>query len=214
MLAQTLRAGRLTAVWVPSPALDSAPDILVAINKLLAKEGRRPLTLEEVSAMIGDGAPKLVERAMNATGEGDAPEDLPTLTGRFLGFYEGHTTDLTRPYPGRQRLSNACDLPACGWGFAPTNRSGRPENCYETCVLPLFPGRVRWRYGGGRQKAGSTADPCRSRCARRQTCGSRDGWRCCERRRRRPVCRNSGDPACRRLHPCACQRARCRLCHH
>ena len=26
--------------------------------------------------MIGDGAPKLVERAMSATGEGNAPEDL------------------------------------------------------------------------------------------------------------------------------------------
>jgi phosphoglycolate phosphatase len=37
---------------------------------------------------------------MNATGEGDASEDLPMLTRRFLDFYEGHTTDLTRPYPG------------------------------------------------------------------------------------------------------------------
>ena len=91
--------------------VDSAPDILLAINKLLAEEGRPALTLEEVSAMIGDGAPKLVQRAVNATGEGDALEDLPTLTGRFLGFYEGHTTDLTRPYPGvpeaLQRLRSA-----------------------------------------------------------------------------------------------------------
>src|SRR6266511_3476371 len=61
--------------------VDSAPDIQVAINKLLAEEGRRPLTLEKISAMIGDGAPKLVERAMNATGEGDAPEDLSSPLG-------------------------------------------------------------------------------------------------------------------------------------
>jgi phosphoglycolate phosphatase len=80
--------------------VDSAPDIQVAINKLLAEEGRRPLALEEVAAMIGDGAPKLVERAVEATSCGNAAEDLPTLTRRFLGFYEGHTTDLTRPYPG------------------------------------------------------------------------------------------------------------------
>jgi phosphoglycolate phosphatase len=71
--------------------VDSAPDIEVAINTLLAEEERRPLTLEEVSTMIGDGAPKLVERAMNATSAGDAFADLPTLTKRFLGFYEGHT---------------------------------------------------------------------------------------------------------------------------
>jgi phosphoglycolate phosphatase-like HAD superfamily hydrolase len=61
--------------------VDSAPDIQVALNKLLAEERRRALTLEEVAAMIGDGAPKLVERAMSATGEGNAPEDLCSPLG-------------------------------------------------------------------------------------------------------------------------------------
>lgn len=61
--------------------VDSAPDIQVAINKLLTEERRRALTLEEVAAMIGDDAPKLVERAMSATGEGNAPEDLCSPLG-------------------------------------------------------------------------------------------------------------------------------------
>ena len=69
--------------------VDSAPDIRVAINKLLAEEARRPLALEELSAMIGDGAPKLVERAMNATGAEEAPEDLPTLTKAVPGLLRG-----------------------------------------------------------------------------------------------------------------------------
>ena len=114
--------------------VDSAPDIQVAINKLLAEEGRRSLTLEEVSAMIGDGAPKLVERAVEVASCGNAGEDLPTLTRRFLGFYEGHTTDLTRPYPG---VSEALErLRSAGVRMiSPTNRSGRPANCSETCVL-------------------------------------------------------------------------------
>jgi len=79
--------------------VDSAPDLAKALNALLAEERRRPVTLGEVKTMIGDGAAKLVERAFAATG--DAPKDgIQGLTARFLGHYEGHATDLTRPYPG------------------------------------------------------------------------------------------------------------------
>ena len=119
--------------------VDSAPDIQVAINKLLAEEGRRPLTLEEVSAMIGDGAPKLVERAMHATDEGDAPEDLPTLTGRFLGFYEGHTTDLTRPYPGVPEALERLQSVGVRMGIC-TNKPERPtrELLRDLRLAPYF----------------------------------------------------------------------------
>ena len=119
--------------------VDSAPDIQVAINKLLAEEGRRPLTLEEVSAMIGDGAPKLVERAMEATGGGDAPEDLPTLTRRFLGFYEGHTTDLTRPYPGVPEALERLRSAGVRMGIC-TNKPERPtrELLRDLRLAPYF----------------------------------------------------------------------------
>jgi phosphoglycolate phosphatase len=119
--------------------VDSAPDIQVAINKLLAEEGRRPATLEEVAAMIGDGAPKLVERAMNATGAADAPDDLPTLTGRFLGFYEGHTTDLTRPYPGVREALERLRSAGVRMGIC-TNKPERPtrELLRDLRLLPYF----------------------------------------------------------------------------
>jgi phosphoglycolate phosphatase len=119
--------------------VDSAPDIQVAINKLLAEEGRRLLTLEEVSAMIGDGVPKLVERAMNATRAEDAPDDLPTLTRRFLGFYEGHTTDLTRPYPGVLEALERLRSAGVRMGIC-TNKPERPtrELLRDLGLAPYF----------------------------------------------------------------------------
>jgi phosphoglycolate phosphatase len=93
--------GRFKAVVfdLDGTLVDSAPDLANALNALLTEERRRPLSLDEVKAMIGDGAAKLVERAFAATGE--APDDgIERLTVRFLGHYEGHATDLTRPYPG------------------------------------------------------------------------------------------------------------------
>ena len=78
--------------------VDSAPDLQTAINRLLAEDGRRPLELDEVIGMIGDGATKLVERAYAATG--GAGRDPADLTGRFLAHYEGNAAVRTRPFPG------------------------------------------------------------------------------------------------------------------
>jgi len=90
--------------------VDSAPDLLVAANKLLKERHRRPVTLDEITMMIGDGVPKLVERAFEATGEGVYGASLATLAKRFLEFYEPHAADLTVPFPGAidclQRLHN------------------------------------------------------------------------------------------------------------
>ena len=57
--------------------VDSARDLQDATNALLAEEGLRPISLDEVKSMIGDGAAKLVERAFAATG-GDGTH-LPEL---------------------------------------------------------------------------------------------------------------------------------------
>ena len=44
--------------------LDSAPDLMATVNKILESEGRRPVTLTEVQGMIGDGMPKFLERSL------------------------------------------------------------------------------------------------------------------------------------------------------
>jgi phosphoglycolate phosphatase len=48
--------------------------------------------------MIGDGAAKLVERAVSATG-GDLSR-LPALVARFLEIYEANASRHTEAYPG------------------------------------------------------------------------------------------------------------------
>jgi phosphoglycolate phosphatase len=81
--------------------IDSAEDLRVALNRLLAEEGLRPLALAEVVPMIGDGAAKLVERALAAAGGGSSTGALPDhLTRRFLAHYEPHAAERTRAIPG------------------------------------------------------------------------------------------------------------------
>jgi phosphoglycolate phosphatase len=79
--------------------IDSAEDLRVALNRLLAEEALRPLALAEVVPMIGDGAAKLVERALAAAGGGSSAGALPELTRRFLAHYEPHAARRTRAIP-------------------------------------------------------------------------------------------------------------------
>lgn len=78
--------------------VDSAPDIQAAVNRMLQDEGREGLDLATVTGFVGNGLPRLVERAM-------AARDLPAnrherLTAAVLAHYNAAGSVLTRPYPG------------------------------------------------------------------------------------------------------------------
>ena len=83
--------------------IDSEADLRAAVNRVFDEIGRRPITRNEVVMMVGDGVPKLVERALEATG--GLPDDgTDDVVARFLEFYEGHATDLSQPFPGAQDI--------------------------------------------------------------------------------------------------------------
>ena len=79
--------------------IDSAPDLHRALLRLLADENLPPLTLAQVTGMVGDGAAALVARAFERAGR-PAGADLPHLLARFLEMYEAGIAVLTRPFPG------------------------------------------------------------------------------------------------------------------
>jgi phosphoglycolate phosphatase len=79
--------------------IHSAPDLHAALNRLMAMEGRRLLSISEVVRMIGDGVPKLVERGYLATGELPESTELEEIILEFITNYEKHATDLTTLFP-------------------------------------------------------------------------------------------------------------------
>jgi phosphoglycolate phosphatase len=92
--------------------VDSLPDIAAALNATLAEAGFPPVPAAQVSSYVGDGAAKLVERALPR--EVRASGDLDQMVHHFRGYYARHLHDQTRPYPGieevLQRLSSAMPL--------------------------------------------------------------------------------------------------------
>ena len=80
--------------------IDSAPDLLAALNRVLAEEDLPPVALDDVKRMVGDGAAKLVERGFARAGMQPEAARLGALTDRFVGYYEAVVADQTRPFPG------------------------------------------------------------------------------------------------------------------
>jgi phosphoglycolate phosphatase len=78
--------------------IDSLPDLVAAVNRMLAAWDRAPLSPDAVKALVGGGAAILVEQAFLTTG---GPVALPVeeLLRRFLADYEPRSAELTRPWP-------------------------------------------------------------------------------------------------------------------
>ncbi|RAU20402.1 phosphoglycolate phosphatase [Paramagnetospirillum kuznetsovii] len=79
--------------------IHSLPDLVAAVNRMLAAEGRPALESEAIKAMVGDGADALVSRAFAASGGLPGPEVGPYLD-RFMADYEPRSAETTRPWPG------------------------------------------------------------------------------------------------------------------
>jgi phosphoglycolate phosphatase len=81
--------------------IDSRRDLIDSTNEVLASYGAAAQPADAVAAMIGDGAKKLVERALAAAGL-DPME--PEALSRYRHVYDRRLLDSTRPYEGMADL--------------------------------------------------------------------------------------------------------------
>ena len=77
--------------------IDSKLDLALAVNATLANAGRAELPHERVFSYVGQGAMRLVERAL---GDGATPEEITRAHDFFLSYYRAHMLDNTILYPG------------------------------------------------------------------------------------------------------------------
>jgi phosphoglycolate phosphatase len=89
--------------------IDSRADIARSANRALSTLGFAELPVETISEFVGDGAPRLLQRAAGVT-----PDDprLARLVAAFLDDYAAHPVVTTRVFPGaREALAALSALP-------------------------------------------------------------------------------------------------------
>ncbi|WP_024510726.1 HAD family hydrolase [Bradyrhizobium sp. ARR65] len=92
--------------------VDTAPDLISALNFVLEREGLPAVPLASARKMIGAGARKLIERGLEVEGRFTSPEDVTRLTADFIDHYADHIADASRPFEGLEEALD--DLAARG----------------------------------------------------------------------------------------------------
>jgi phosphoglycolate phosphatase len=91
---------RAVAFDLDGTLVDSVTDLAHASNRLLGELGRPPVDLPAVRSFIGDGALKLVERVLAASGGLPDPGETARCLQRFLALYEADPSARSALYPG------------------------------------------------------------------------------------------------------------------
>jgi phosphoglycolate phosphatase len=96
--------------------VDTAPDLISALNYVLKREGLPGVPLHAARNMIGAGARKLIERGLELDGRSVSVGDLDRLTADFIDYYADHIADASRPFEGLEAALD--DLSARGFRLA------------------------------------------------------------------------------------------------
>lgn len=98
--------------------VDTAPDLVAALNHVLASEGLPPVAYEEARNMVGGGARVMVERGLRAQGRMPPPADVDRMVRDFISHYADHIAVGSQPFQGAEaaleRLAKSgCHLAVC-----------------------------------------------------------------------------------------------------
>ena len=113
--------------------LDTLTDMADAVNHILSVHGWPLRTTEEVRAFVGNGARRLMERAVPPEVTGG---DFETVLTEYRDWYQAHNCVATAPYPGIPAL--LAELAEAGIKTAVV--SNKPDATTKTLAARFFPG--------------------------------------------------------------------------
>jgi phosphoglycolate phosphatase len=87
--------------------VDTAPDLIDALNVLFAREGLSAIPLAEGRRIIGGGIQRLIERGLALENRTFTPGHVDALYRDYLDHYAAHIADRSRPFPGVEAALDA-----------------------------------------------------------------------------------------------------------
>ena len=109
---------------------DTAPDMALALNRLLESEGREPLPFERIRPHVSHGGRGLIRLGFGLE-PGDASYDR--LRQTFLDLYRKDLARETRLFPGIEELLGSLERIGIPWGIV----TNKPEWLTEPLIAAL-----------------------------------------------------------------------------
>ena len=126
-------ATRAVILDLDGTLLDTLEDITDSVNRTLARFGFPPRTIEEIRRFVGNGAVKLLERALPCVLPADTFE---AFYRAYDADYTAHREDKTRPYDGAVELLQALRER----GLSTAVLSNKQDNVVRPLCAHYFPG--------------------------------------------------------------------------
>jgi len=80
--------------------VDTAPDLLGALNAILIEEGRPPVNHADLRHLVGFGSRTMLTEALRMTGGEIEPARMPALVDDYIAHYRKHVAVASLPFPG------------------------------------------------------------------------------------------------------------------
>jgi phosphoglycolate phosphatase len=80
--------------------VDTAPDLLAALNHALKGEGLAPVNPDNLRQLVGRGARVMIAEAFKMAIGPVEPDQAERMLQAFLAYYRDHVADKSLPYPG------------------------------------------------------------------------------------------------------------------
>lgn len=107
--------------------VDTAPDLLRALEVVLTIEGLPSPPSEVARMMVGQGARVLIERAAARAGVIWAEEKLTRLTETFVEVYAADIAGASRPFPGVEAALDGLNAAGARLSVCTNKRTGLSE---------------------------------------------------------------------------------------
>jgi phosphoglycolate phosphatase len=106
---KTALAGATIIFDLDGTLVDSAPDLVRALNAVIQDDGYPAVSSELVRQMVGRGARALLRRAYARSGTALPEPALDRRVAHFLKVYEAGVAEHSRPFPGAEAALEALD---------------------------------------------------------------------------------------------------------
>ncbi len=128
-------SGWTVAFDLDGTLVDTAPDLLGALNHVLAGVGLAAVGPDDIRTLIGHGARAMLRHGLAAQGAEPARADGDDLFDAFIDHYTAHIADHSHPFDGVQAALDALAAAGATLSVCTNKRQCLAEQLLETLGL-------------------------------------------------------------------------------